>query len=190
MTVIPPGFAEARLSFSIPGDAGPAMVVFGFEPADPDPNAIAPDILQAFQGTLLTQLAQTVVLSEVEVTVGQDGGPPIVGGVSSGGPGGINSDATPPNTAYLIQKRTVFGGSAYRGRMFLPGVIEERVENDGLLTPTAYDMLQDEADAFLTRMTTEGNPLVLLHGDPTLDPTPIAALNVAQKVATQRRRLR
>lgn len=193
MTIIPPGYAEVVCEFDIAGDAGPAICAFGVSvDLITDPTELAEQIGPVWDTTpgLLLEMSSTVALREVRVTVGQDGGPDAVGSAPFNLVGQDPANAATPQVAYLLRKNTGFGGRAYRGRMFVPGVVEGNVTDAGLLDTTFRTALQAAADNFLAALDAQGNPMVLLHTSALIAPTPVVSLVVDAKVATQRRRLR
>lgn len=193
MTVIPPGYAEVVSEFTIAGDGGPAIVAFGVSvDLITDPTELAEQIGPVWDTTpgLLLSMSSTVALREVRVTVGQDGGPDTIGSASFNLVGQNSANAATPQVAYLLRKQTGFGGRAYRGRMFIPGVVEGNVDDSGLLDTSFRTAFQSAADTFLDALDGQGNPMVLLHTSPLIAPTPVISLVADAKVATQRRRLR
>lgn len=111
----------------------------------------------------------------------------VVNGSASGG-------ASPPNVSYLVRKQTAVGGRMARGRLYWPGVPEGSVGNDGLIDPTALSNLQGKMLSLRTNLGGAGMPLFLLHATQFSSDVPppyeIVALNVDNRAATQRRRLR
>lgn len=111
----------------------------------------------------------------------------VVNGSASGG-------ASPPNVTYLVRKQTSAGGRMARGRLYWPGVPEGSVGNDGLIDPTALGNLQAKMASLRAVMAGADMPLYLLHATQFSSDVPppyeISALNVDNRAATQRRRLR
>lgn len=122
---------------------------------------------------------------------------------------GVNSSAAAsPQNAYLLTKSTALGGRRGKGRLFLPGVIEERVSQSGAITPVVVETLTDNWNGILANLETAGVPMVLLHGPSTEwvlvggqprrvpiageipEPTPVTSIACSSTVATQRRRVR
>lgn len=97
-----------------------------------------------------------------------------------------------PNTAALIHKQTAFGGRAGRGRMYLPGIPENSIENNGALSSGYFTAWDTVWDALRIGLASVDLPMVLLHdaGSPITTPTPITSLVLDPTTATQRRRLR
>lgn len=129
-----------------------------------------------------------------------DGGPLFqviaTGAVANG------SDANakaPPNVCVSIKKRTAQVGRRYRGRMFLPGVVDETlVDEVGNILPAGITSINTqialwEADVLAVAGVEK---FVLMHApwendpvDLTPTPTPITSFDCAPVVVTQRRRL-
>lgn len=109
-------------------------------------------------------------------------------------PGLAARNSPPPQVATCIRKRTAFVGKAYRGRIFMPGLLDETtVDEDGIITGAGVIAIQAKADIWLaSRGVSNSGGLWLLHskdiGIPN-PPNPVTALLVQPIVRTQRRRL-
>jgi len=186
---IPVGFGQVLFRFE--GEAVPtgAAVTFGFEHSGTfDVDDKAATFATIWDGSLLNQQMNTINLVEVLVKLGPDDTGPT-GAWTGVFTGSLTGETCPPNVAALIQKRTALGGRRNRGRIYLPALRETQIHDDGVVDSAYLDELQNVATIFLGDMDTEGNPLVILHSGSGA-PTPITALNVDGRVATQRRRLR
>lgn len=200
MSVIPNGFAEVTVQLRIPGDAGPAFNVFG---VFSDPLASAQDVAINVADTLnnvpgYTDLYTSEVVAElITVYRREDANFVQVHEETISLPGRQLVPTGSPQVAYLLQKSTGLAGRANRGRMYIPGTREAIVNSDGNIISTDLATMQTGASAFLADLATNNVPMYILHdppkeppGAPAPDPTLVTALNVAPKVATQRRRLR
>lgn len=106
-------------------------------------------------------------------------------------------DTLPPNTAWLLQKRTALAGRAFRGRTYFPAVDQAAADDAGFLVQVFRDAYQLAANGWLFDIATVGTP-VLIHScfhavtEPVCvapAPTPTTSHVVDSRVATQRRRL-
>lgn len=188
--VIPDGFGEARIEWVVPGTAGPGLTVLGFEDGTPATaaDAVALQIRDDMRDDICPQMANAYFLSTVTVNINRGG--TIEQGLATGlDNGSLTGAACTPNVSFLIRKRTGLAGRKYRGRWYLPGVVETDVDAAGLISSTRQNALQLAVNAFKTDMGAATHELVLLHSDATV-PTAITSLPVEQQVATQRRRLR
>lgn len=109
--------------------------------------------------------------------------------------GSIVQGATaPPNVAALIRKHTAAAGRANRGRMFVPGVTDSQLEDDGKFASGEYTSWLTAATGLFQDLTTASIPPFILHspasGGGVPAPTAITSLTVDQLCSTQRRRLR
>jgi hypothetical protein len=98
-----------------------------------------------------------------------------------------------PNTAVLVQKRTILGGRSNRGRFYVPGLPEDSVDGSGSILLTPLTALQAGANNYLAaaQAAPEVENLVVLHDQLVVGPpTPVTSLQVQTLVGTQRRRLR
>jgi hypothetical protein len=189
--IIPAGYAQVTHLFT--GDAVPtgAAITYGVEntgAADAADIAVAAHLalannFEAHWPDSLT-LDRTLVKRGPNAT-GQSAEhiEPIVGD--------NDVEAAPPNTAYLVSKRTALGGRQGRGRMYLPGCDDNTVTTGGLLSPAQMTQTQGDLDAWFAEPGMFGFfPMVLLHSSAGLAPTTVLELTLQQKVATQRQRLR
>jgi len=193
MSVIPPGYGEASVRINIVNQGGPAYVVFGYETAlGATPIASATNIADVLNNNpgLVNFMTTNAVIDSV--TVRQNDGGAFLGTATQtvNAAGTFGSDNAPPQVAALIQKLTGFAGRSQRGRMYIPSVDEEGITIIGTFDAARLAAMQTAANAFLIDLQTQDVPMVLLHSDPALSPTPVVQLNVDSLVATQRRRLR
>lgn len=181
-----------------------ATTTFGYSQVSggETPTAIATKMLAAlrhasgpFASTNGTYSASVILLDCTVKNGPFDTGPEATvadGGGLSGGAG----DAVPPNTAHLVDKRTSFGGRHYRGRSFIPGMLDVQVDSAGLIPSASVTALNTRWTFVRTQMEVGGSFLALLHsydpdlGESPLAPTAITSLAVPARVATQRNRLR
>jgi len=193
MSFIPVGFAEAVLEFSIPGDAGPALVVIGVDPGgSQNTQQTADNIADTMNNTpgFMDPVSIDVTFEGVTVYEKIAAGVTQIATNSTSQAGRQAGDIEPPQVAVLVQKSTGLAGRSNRGRMYVPGPVAAAVESDGRLTTTYQGQVQTAMNAFLADLSTNLAPMVLLHADPAATPTTVTSLVVQSKVATQRRRLR
>jgi len=188
--VIPPGFAQAALRWSLAGDpevmistVGLGVIGTGQEESD----ALADDWITEFPAG---SYSSSWTFLGVRMSVGQDGGPPAIV-ESPRSVTGTASVATPPNNfAVLFTKQTAVGGRQGRGRMFLPpfNVDETHVDARGMLEDAYLASIGPAVNTLMLARTP-----VLLHdstspGDHA--PTIVTAFIIQRQGATQRRRMR
>lgn len=117
-------------------------------------------------------------------------GPPQALFSTNGHGNGLHSgNSLTPQVQYLIQKKTLFVGRHFRGRMYIPDAFETEVDDAGTISVSGVTQLTDIAAAWATRLTT--SPFVapvLLHSDPSIPPTNISLFSPSDRVATLRRR--
>lgn len=196
--VIPPNYGLATLRWSVTGRINPVSCTVGFSPVAPlaGPTSMADDIWADLTaaGAPCNAGSMINVYSFLGVDVKVNVGGVFVGGASSAGPvagtiAGFNSNVI--NSAVIVRKLTANIGRKYRGRMFVPplGLDESNLDPVGQIGGAARTAEQLRWDTFLAPNLAGGHPIVLLHTDVALAPTPITALLVAGRVGTQRRRL-
>lgn len=195
MAIIPPGFAHFIMPITRSGDPDPYAVTWACEANLAAAAGIQQycDLVQSnFIGTWETSFPNDCTLGPLTMRLGQDGPDPLVV-IASGTDTGTNTaDFLPQNIALLIQKRSILGGRRNRGRMFMPVLTEDGVNEVGQLTPTQQASYQGIAADWLEAYNGEDGlgEMVILHTAAPSDPTPVAALVVSGTAATQRRRLR
>lgn len=126
------------------------------------------------------------------------GGTLFEGEVPSNIVGTFNAFPLPNNCTWLVQKRTGFLGRAYRGRMYIPmvdGLTEGEVSPTGVIDTASITPRNTLLAGILTSVAALTDvSLALLHTETApgvgLAATPINAMTVDTKIATQRRRMR
>lgn len=191
--LIPEGYGQVNFLFTGLGVPNGAEVTLGVEMPLPTPppdefaetmRAIWVDRISPFQ-------VDDVAVEGVRVKYGPN--ETGVSGESLGHWGGEDSgEPEAPQVSVLVKKITVDGGRAGRGRLYMPGIRETRIEAGGLLNGTYKGDLQTAFDAFLQDIEDLEANAVVLHGEtsPLEEPSRILSLQVQSMVATQRRRLR
>lgn len=193
MPFIPEGYANIEYELEIPGDAGPALVVFGVGPVTAfNASEVATIVADALNnaGSFREFHSTNVIGRKVTARRAIGGGDIAIAELSVNNPGALGGAVAPPQVATLIGKSTGLAGRANRGRMYVPGVLDADVNDDGTFTTVRLNGLQAAANTFLGDLDTLEVPMVILHNDPADTPTTVNQLNVSAKVATQRRRLR
>lgn len=192
--IIPEGYGQVNLEFA--GTALPtgAQVTYGLSldvtplPLGDIPEAIAVAWSASNMRALMTT---TTALVKVSLKVGPNATGPTyefaanVQGTDAG-------QAVTPNTSILFKKVTAFGGRAGSGRFYLPSFDETEVDLAGNLSPAMVTAAQNAVNAFKTAHDDDNLTWTLLHGEGSVISTPseILSIEVQNKVATQRRRLR
>jgi hypothetical protein len=189
--IIPDDFAQVNLIFDGTGLPRTAEVVFGVDrSADLNtPLAIAGIVRDVYADTVKAHCSDQVRLAAIRVKNGpNDSGP--MAELTTSEIGAADLGACFPNVAALMTKHTDFGGRKGRGRSYWPTLGETVVESGGFLSDAAVTNIGTDLTDFLAGLTTGGIPMVLLHGDALTVPYPVLSVQLQQRTATQRRRLR
>lgn len=220
---IPAGHGLAAIHHRYTGDNEDMIVTLGARPGVPPLDVGAAErIGTAWRFHVMNQLSTALTLTKVSLRVRQDDGgdllfewtPPSVAG------GGQTFAGAPSNVSLLVHKQTSRSGRRGRGRMFVPGITEDRVNQDGTIPGASLTAIQTAFTNFRTALgaapdvnvTGDAVVPVLFHGNTTdtvvtrpssttvvrtvttgaAGPLPddITGLTVDSRVATQRRRLR
>lgn len=201
--VIPPGYADCSMKFTLGTFPRSAYCTFGVKTNYPDPQDTATHIKNAFNVALSWKdmLDNNASLTEIKVTQGVVDGAPLIGLYSVPVPGGAGHLSCPVNCAVLVTKVTNFGGRTGKGRMYAPWVLEEsEVDEAGVITPIGLTQYSGRFANFFDNLVTELVPMYLLHDDemkgpdgevldPIPDPYQVKTLAVSPIIGTQRRRL-
>ncbi len=191
--LIPPGFAQCNIMWG--GVAMPrgAQTVIGVDPsglaAGFTPVTVASAVYSAVRIKLLPETHSSLRLLRVVAKLGPNTTGPA-GEFGTGDDGLAVTAPDSPQVSLLVKKVTAGGGRQQRGRMFLPMVAESQTDAGGVLTGGTRAAFQAAVEAFRLDLVARNVPMVLLHNQPEIIPTPVTGLVVDLKVATQRRRLR
>jgi hypothetical protein len=201
---IPPGFSHLAIEFRHDLDPEPWYATYavdhgGIEGGAVDIGQLALDYFaDAWDAAFSTEVRFTGVM----VTMGQDGPDPVRTYVPSEieRRGTSQQAMLPQNCALLVRKNTALGGRRNRGRLFLPGCVNEgATSGTGVINGSTYSIYLSYANAWFVRhLNGQGAdagvmPMYLLHSTgitPVPEPTEITALSVDPVISTQRRRLR
>jgi hypothetical protein len=191
MPFIPAGYGNVTIEFVITGGpSNPVNVTLGYiNTLNLTANIAAAQIGDEFTRSpgILDYVDNAYTLTTV--TARQQPGDEI-GVATYNVTGRDTGNGSPPQVAVLVRKVTALGGRRNRGRMFLPGVPELWVNEQGLLSANYVTGLQGAFDQFIINMDSQQTRAYLLHSGPGFDPVNITAMVVQPLVATQRRRLR
>lgn len=126
----------------------------------------------------------------VRLIVGNDGPPGEFNSSSSAGAGTPTGDTEQLQVQGLLHKSTAFAGRKFRGRMYIPDILDSQCDSVGNLNASAVAKLQAIADAWFGLSAADAliHAPQILHGDGITAPTEVVAISVEGKVATQRRR--
>lgn len=201
--VIPLGYAHVVHSLRFSTDPEPMAITYGVDIDTPTfagtANDIAEELADAAEAELFPIVSGAVSMVATEVRWQNTAlpNPPVIGISSEAATGGdAASTILPQNSAYLVHKRTATGGRGGRGRMYIPGIDEAKVDNLGNITTAALGLWNTALDDWLAAIqaTSSVVDMVVLHdsegahaGD---DPRPVTDLQMDPRIATQRRRLR
>jgi hypothetical protein len=156
-------------------------------------------------GKLQGRLDSDWTFSELKMQAGPSGpntpnggqGPTYVAALNLFGQA-ATSTTIPQNSAYLIRKSTGVGGRRNQGRFYFPGVLENSVNDQGVIDASQIAGQNTAFANFLAEFDT--NPtfrgMFIMHSyppgtnGPLLPPTKVTSLICQPVIATQRRRLR
>lgn len=190
---IPTDFAQINWHFEGAGLANPAECTLGIDVSSTtlDPSEIAEVAADAWNSEINPSICDAVTLLSVHVKFGPDDTGPS-GDWTGSYPGAVSTTGASSAVAYLLHKRTAFGGRAGSGRMYVPGVPEAQIASNGNLDNTWRGNMNTGFTDLAATLVANNCVPVLLHGtgSPLTTPTPITALEVDDVVATQRRRQR
>lgn len=198
--------AQVLFRFSLAGDPELMEVGFGLDwTSGPAWDvSVADDMFHTFETTFLEQMAGTYMLVEAVLQHQLATGVSEIHSTPAPAPAALGGAALPQNCGLLIHKRTEGAGRGKNGRVYLPGIPEERVDGRGVVDTAFVALQQAEADQFWATFDGTDFPfLAVNHGlvkvpgsDPPVYTDPpflwdnVTSLAIDQTIATQRRRLR
>ena len=148
-----------------------------------------------WDGTAYFQFSQDLVIQRIEATdVSTQPAQQHIITSFTHGTGNAAVDALPSNVAIVISNRTFFIGRSYRGRVYLPGIASNVVE-DNVLTAGAKANLETMWGTLLTNLGNAALPMIIasyqnnLASRETAVATLVSNALVVDTVRTQRRRL-
>ena len=201
--IIPVGFGQAVYEMRLVTDPDPIVTTMGHDLSNVeggDYDTIADRLFNSFHDAWSPIINSAYELTQVTLYVGQDGGPPaVVESTETAVAFTGSSPALPQNCAALVRKRTSAAGRRGRGRCYIPGIREDKVEATGVYLDGYEATLQAAADQWMdwldgTEPGSTAYPPVILHRSEGAGteppPTPVTAFEVDSLIATQRRRLR
>lgn len=145
-------------------------------------------LAELFDDVLNVTMASSWDMVRTELQVGPNPvGPTYTSFAGTGG--GVGGEVGFPQAAWLVQKRTAFGGRENRGRFYIPGLSESIVDTGGVILSVNVALAQTELDEFHTGLQAADLPMYVLHNSASL-PTAVTSLVADATIATQRRRLR
>lgn len=103
--------------------------------------------------------------------------------------GDFSGNMMPLNNAYHYRKVVATEGSP-PGALYLPGVTENNIENNGQLVGSVLTQLQDHADDFLTEIASHDLRMLVGHNVPALVLSEVTQIIADPLVSNQRRRIR
>nr|CRY97247.1 hypothetical protein [uncultured prokaryote] len=197
--LIPSGFASAAIIHTGSIGTGPFICTFGVDITDSEfvPVDAANSIFDNWADAILPEMTQYLTLDRVILTVGSNTGNGSVESTRTALPGGVAAGDYPPRAqSAIIRKSTAQLGRAGRGRMFVPGVLDEPdVGADGILDPVRQAELTSAFIVLLGALaddTSEGQvstPMRLLHSS-NETPSVVLGMACANKVGWVRGRIR
>jgi hypothetical protein len=188
---VPSGYANVAIPFAHDGLARRAFITFGVDVdvAITTASEVADAVMTALDDSWQSFVSTNVDMGPAIASYNSGGGP-VSGEGSTVLSGGSAVDPIPSNGALLVRKSSLLSGRENRGRFYVPWCLEETdVSPLGIIDGTTRSDWQTGMDNFMTELSTNGVPMVILHNGPG-SPGPVSQLTVAPIIGTQRRRLR
>ncbi len=184
-TLIPPNYYEVGFVHTRLNSARPAVCVLGVNYTGSSFSTDFPFVALAWANNMMQSVNSEWTLHEVHARdqLGQ------VVSLALGTAGSASHPAAPPNVSFLQRKKTGLGGRRNHGRLYLPGVSEQDIDDGGIVSGSKLTELNNNMSNMLSAWQTVHFFYVLLHEAPHA-PTPITQFQWDDLCATQRRRLR
>lgn len=191
--IIPPGYGQATLNFSSTFlTDGVGASVLGCRIGTGNTLLDTAQDLRAAWATHLQPAQDAAFTLDTITMVDADTGVEIIADLT----GQSTGDVLPPNVTLLVDKITNQRGRRAQGRWFPPGFIFDfTVDQAGNLLAPEIMPLQDAFTGFLEAFQVGDHDIAILQNSegisaPISPPPVVVALQVDNKVSTQRRRLR
>lgn len=160
------------------------------------PEDVAQAVLNRYVDDVLLRLTSTVsVAGAAYIDLSSSTG--VTGTVSYTGTsptsGTVTVKPAPPQVAYLGKFTSSGGRGSRAGRIFLPGVRSDEVNNDGTLTSGTITTIGDALNSWASAVSTDvEHVLCIAHKSGPLSgtSTTVSTITCEQSVATLRHRLR
>ena len=181
---IPTGFAQVNVQYNQEFLLQPEEVTFGIEAAAYD-VALANLILDSWQSNMKPFCFNGDTIGPLTIRTSDN----MVFVATTSAEAGTDSGAgASAQVAFLVQKNTARGGRMGRGRFFLPGVVEGRINSAGALSTGTAASLEGGLDTVQSDLGAADVGMFLLHADGST-PDEITGFTAKPQCATQRRRL-
>lgn len=195
--IIPEGYGEAKLIWSMAGKTNPITSTIGYAGATTPPSDCAEAIYEyaTLNGSICDGdlMGSIFTFEGVEVMQNVDGD--LMGGAAYAPVVGTYvATAFPPvNCTYLASKRSAYIGRWARGRMYLPntGAPESTIDTMGRIESITFASVSSQVITFSNAIcgaTIAG--AFILHSEVGRLPTPVTTIALQNQLATQRRRMR
>ena len=153
-------------------------------------------VLDSYETNLMPVLCNSIVVDRayfLDLSSGSGVSGVTFGTGGTGVVGGVGVQALPPQNAYLVKLGGLSTRGTRNGRMYLPGVRSDEVDDRGDISSTTQGVVTAAVADFLSDVLANANqPLVIVHnpaGGPT-STTEVLGGFCEVAVATQRRRLK
>lgn len=201
--IVPPGFMHVTQPMRHSDQSDTYNVTYGvrWDSSLHTADEALSDVDGWFRQSWDQDMDSNITFLPATAIVGNDG-PPLVAQSSVNASAASRSGSSPPaSVATIITKRTAFGGRQWRGRVYMPGLVNTGEAGEvGSISTARLAVLQSAAEAWLAGLAAPGGslaitPMYLLHGTPQSGgdppaPTEVTSLLVQNIVGTQRRRIR
>jgi hypothetical protein len=202
---LPAGFGEGFFRLRITSDPNEMANTIGFDFATEPTVANVNAIMAAYGTRIMPLLTNVTSLDGVHMLYQADANNQLAVDSTNAVVPGTYAGTTailPPNSAYLVRKKTLFAGKRNRGRWYVPGVQDADVNEVGVLLAARITAWQSALNGLFTDLATF-TPVIIHsvlceagdashtgpHSDTPLPPTPITNFEIDNIIATQRRRL-
>lgn len=194
--IIPPGYSKITFTWTLTGSTRffQSSVEVQNLLLDGSPTTLLNNVITAFTSPSrpfhVAEMLIGFTLTEAKISMVTLGGI-LLTAINSTPSAGTKPTVSPCpiNTSVIVRKNVFPAGRKYRGRMLIPPFYfgEALVDAAGNITSVAvYQTLFNNAFSALSAP----NPIVLLHSDPALTPTPLTGYSVNNRIGTIGKRMR
>lgn len=190
---VPAGFYNVALIFQASHGTPEFVTTLGVSGVSgtPTPEDAGNAVFDAYSTTIRPSMDNSVSMVGTRVYVGSSGPSGSIEVPRTPVAGGGNGTYSPIALSFIARKNTSIVGRQGRGRMFLPGVVEEAsVDEGGRLAPAALTGWQTILDNFYDALAASLTVAPYLFHTGAVPPSLITSFSIAPIVGILRGRIR
>lgn len=194
--IIPPGYSKITFTWTLTGSARffQSSVEVQNLLTDGNPTSLLATVRSAFVSTgrpfTATNMFTGYVITDTKILMHTLGGILLTANNTTPVTGSKSGAPLPVNTSVIVRKSVAQAGKKYRGRMLVPPLYFSETDVDAVGNIGAPLATYQTAWTGAWTDLNPSTPIVLLHSDPLITPTPVLGLNINARIGTTGKRMR